>query len=69
MDAVLEQEEIDDVRIPMLKEAFLNWNPDDGFLYEYNSGFAEQTTGMKKEERCIIGNIQDKFDATNAYRE
>lgn len=51
--AVLEPEEVDDVRIPMSKETFLNWNPDDGFLYEYDNGFAEQTTGMKKEERYI----------------
>lgn len=67
--AVLEPEEVDDVRIAMSKETFLNWNPDDGFLYEYDNGFAEQTTGMKKEERYIISNIQDTFDTTNAYRE
>lgn len=67
--AVLEQEEIDDVRVPMSKEAFLDWNPDDGFLYEYDNGFAEQTTGMKKNERYIITNIQAKFSTTVAFRE
>lgn len=67
--AVLEQEEVDDVRIPMSKQAFINWNPDDGFLYEYDNGFAEQTSGMKKEERYIISNIQDKFLTTSAHSE
>lgn len=65
--ALLEQQEIDEVRTPMAKEAFLKWSPNDGFLYEYNDGFAEQTTGMKRNERHIISNIQDKFAATNAF--
>ena len=53
----------------MSKETFLNWSPDDGFLYEYDNGFAEQTTGMKRKERYVIGNIQDKFDTTQAYQQ
>ena len=65
----MEQEEVDDVRIPMSKEAFLEWNPDDGFLYEYDNGFAEQTSGMKKTERYIISNIQAKFSTTEAFRQ
>lgn len=65
--AVLEPEEVDDVRIPMSKETFLNWNPDDGFLYEYDNGFAEQTTGMKKEELYIVRNIQKKFLTTATF--
>ena len=65
----MEQEEVDDVRIPMSKEAFLEWNPDDGFLYEYDNGSAEQTSGMKKTERYIISNIQAKFSTTEAFRQ
>lgn len=64
--AVLEQEEVDDVRIPMSKQTFMNWNPDDGFLYEYDNGFAEQTSGTKKQERYITSNIQAKFVLTEA---
>ena len=67
--AVLEQEEVDDVRIPMSKQAFMNWNPDDGFLYEYDNGFAEQTSGMKNKELHIISNIQDVFATTQSSRE
>lgn len=69
--ATLEQQEaeIDEIRIPMSKETFLNWSSDDGFLYEYVNGFAEQTTGMKRKERYIISNIQDKFDTTQAYQQ
>lgn len=52
----------------MSKEALLEWNPDDGFLYEYANGFAEQTTGVNNKERYIISNIQDKFTTTNFYR-
>lgn len=66
---MLEQEEVDDVRIPMSKAAFINWNPDDGFLYEYDNGFAEQTSGMKNKEFYIISNIQDKFATTSAFLE
>ncbi|MBC7570392.1 MAG: Uma2 family endonuclease [Spirosoma sp.] len=69
--AVLEQQEreTDEVRIAMSKETFLNWSPDDGFLYEYDNGFAEQTTGMKRRERYIISNIQAKFLTTKAFGE
>lgn len=67
--AVLEQQEVKEVRIPMSKETFGNWSPDDGYLYEYDNGFAEQTTGMKRNERYIISNIQDKFLATQAFKQ
>ena len=40
--AVVEWEDVSIIRIPMSKTAFLNWNPDDGSLYEYDNGFAEQ---------------------------
>ena len=66
--AVLEQEEVDDVRIPMSKEVFMNWNPDDGFLYQYDNGFAERTSGMKNKELHITSNIQAKFVLTESFR-
>lgn len=67
--AVLEQKEVDDVRISMSKQAFMNWSPDDGFLYEYDNGFAEQTSGIKNKEFYIISNIQDTFATTSAFLE
>lgn len=69
---MLEKEEVivsTEVRIPMTKEQFLTWDADDGFLYEYDNGFAVQTTGMKKKERYIIRNIQEAFRKTTAYAE
>lgn len=55
------------IRIEMTKSEFLNWDPDDGFLYEFDAGFAEPTTGMKKEERYIVRNLQRAFKKTTAY--
>lgn len=54
-------------RIEMTRAEFLNWNPDDGVLYEFDAGFAEPTTGMKKEERYIVRNLQRAFKKTTAY--
>ena len=65
--AVVEQQDVEVVRIPMTKETFLNWSPDDGYLYEYDNGFAEPVSGMKRNERYIISNIQAKFLTTKAF--
>ena len=67
--AVLCEDEMPIVRIPMSKERFLNWNPDDDFVYEFDNGFAEPTTGMKKDERYLIINIQDKFSLLPMYQQ
>ncbi len=56
------------VGIPMSKEQFLNWNPDEGFLYEFANGLAIPTDGMKKAERYLVVNIQDKFVTSKAYQ-
>ncbi|QDK77066.1 Uma2 family endonuclease [Spirosoma sp. KCTC 42546] len=57
------------IGIPMSKQQFLNWNPDDGFLYEFENGLAIPTDGMKKAERYLVVNIQDKFAQLKAYHE
>jgi len=54
--------------IPMSKQQFLNWNGDDEFLYEFDNGIVIPTDGMKKAERYLVVNIQDKFAALDAYR-
>ena len=61
--------ETGEVRTLMTKEQFLQWNPDEGVLYEYDNGFAVQTTGTKKNERYIIRNIQEAFRKTSAFAE
>lgn len=66
---VLERQEVDVVRISMSKETFVNWSPDDDYLYEYDNGFVWQITGMKNNERHIISNIQDKFAETQAFKQ
>lgn len=57
------------VGIPMSKQRFLNWNPDDDFLYEFDNGTAIPTDGMKKAERYLTVNIQDKFATLKAYQD
>jgi Uma2 family endonuclease len=58
-----------EVGIPMSKQQFLNWNPENGFLYEFENGLAIPTNGMKKAERYLVVNIQDKFATLKAYQE
>lgn len=57
------------VGIPMTRQRFLSWNPDDGFLYEFENGLAIPTDGMKKEERYLIRNVQKAFQKTKAFQE
>lgn len=56
-------------RVPMTKAQFLAWEPEDGFLYEFDNGYAEPTTGMKKSERPLIRAIQKAFQKTAAFAE
>ena len=51
----------------MSKVDFLNWKPDDGFVYEWNNGVLEPTYGMKQEELFIIQRITRQFAKTSAY--
>ena len=62
-------DEVAVVSIPMSKQAFLNWNPDDDFLYEFDNNLAIPNAGMKKAERYLVVNIQDKFAQLKAYRD
>lgn len=69
-NSLLENEpEVADVRIPMTKAEFLNWNPDDEFLYEYDGACAEQLHAMQNTERYLVRNIQDFFVKTTAYQQ
>lgn len=57
------------VSIPMSKQAFLNWDGDDEYLYEFDNGYAIPTDGMRKEERYLVRNIQKAFRKTHAFQE
>ena len=61
--------EIADVWIPMTKADFLSWNPDDGFLYEYDGEYAEQIHATQNTERYLVRNIQKRFQQTEAFRQ
>lgn len=67
-ESLIDELEIEDVRIPMTKAEFLKWRPDDDFLYEYDGTHAEQLHAMQAAERYIVRNIQDAFVNTNAYQ-
>jgi Uma2 family endonuclease len=64
-----DEPEVAEVRIPMSKETFLRWNPENEFQYEYDNGFAEQTMGMKNIEYYLVANLEDAFYQTQAFRE
>lgn len=69
-NSLLEDEpEVADVRIPMTKAEFLNWHPDEGFLYEYDGEYAEQIHTRQNTERYFVRNIQDFFIKTSAYQQ
>ncbi len=57
------------IRIPMTKARFLNWNPDDDFLYEFDNATVEPVVAMKKAERPIVQKILRKFTQTQAYQQ
>jgi Uma2 family endonuclease len=62
------EKERNTIQLPMRKEDFLQWNPEDGFLYEYNNGFAEQKNYMEPHQLFIVKNISRKFSRTQAYQ-
>ncbi|GAB3902894.1 hypothetical protein GCM10028803_30360 [Larkinella knui] len=53
----------------MSKTDFLNWKPDDGFVYEWSNGVLEPTYGMKQDELYIIQRITRRFTGTVAYEQ
>jgi len=67
-ESQIDELEVADVRIPMTKAEFLKWNPDGGFLYEYDGAYAEQIHALQNTERYLVRNIQDAFVSTAAYQ-
>ncbi|GAB3938420.1 Uma2 family endonuclease [Larkinella terrae] len=53
----------------MSKTDFLDWSPDDGFVYEWSHGVLEPTHGMKQDELYIIQRITRRFTQTSSYQQ
>lgn len=54
--------------LPQSLEAFLEWEPNDGFKYEWNDGEIIQFTGMNKEQLYIYS-ILNKLFVRKGYTE
>ena len=53
--------------LPMTKDDFLRWESDDNYVYEFNDGVLEPTTGMRQDEMTLIQRITRRFAQTSAY--
>ena len=53
----------------MDKAAFLQWESDDNYVYEYNNGVLEPTISMKQNEVYILNAIEEQFFQIIAFRE
>ncbi|GAB4016498.1 Uma2 family endonuclease [Spirosoma koreense] len=47
--------------LPQTFEAFMNWEPNDGFKYEWNNGDIIRFSGMKKRQYFIYGGLNKLF--------
>jgi Uma2 family endonuclease len=55
--------------IPKTLEQFLQWEPNDGFKYEWNDGELIKFTGMKRKHLRLIQTLNILFDNTKAKKE
>ncbi|MFN0048810.1 MAG: Uma2 family endonuclease [Cytophagales bacterium] len=56
-------------RIPMSFDRFSDWNPKDGFKYEWKNGFAVKNgSKLKNTEMYIVINISRKFNSSKYYQ-
>lgn len=53
----------------MDKSDFLRWESDDNYVYEFNNGVLEPTTGMRQDELYLFNALEDHFFQTSAFRE
>ena len=52
----------------MTKDDFLRWESDDNYVYEYNDGVLEPTTGMRQDENYLLTNLETAFFKTSAFQ-
>ena len=50
----------------MTKADFLRWESDDNYVYEFNNGVLEPTTGMRQDENYLLTNLENRFYQTNS---
>lgn len=51
----------------MTRSAFLSWESDDNFVYEFHDGILEPTTGMRQDEHYLFSNLETAFLPTEAF--
>ncbi len=52
----------------MSKTSFLQWEPDDRYVYEYNEGILEPTFSMRQDENYLLTNIENRFFETTDFQ-
>jgi len=52
----------------MTKAEFLRWESDDNYVYEFNDGLLEPTTGMRQDENYLSTNLENVFFETASFR-
>lgn len=55
--------------VPRTLDEFINWEPNDGFKYEWNDGELIKFVGMKKKHLKLIQILSLLFDTTKAKKE
>ena len=51
----------------MTKADFLRWESDDNYVYEFNNGVLEPTTGMRQDENYLLS-LENQFFKTSAFQ-
>ena len=51
----------------MSKAGFLQWEPDDMYVYEYNEGVLEPAFSMRQDENYLLTNIENQFFKTTDF--
>ena len=52
----------------MPKADFLRWQSDDNYVYEYNNGTLDPTTGMRQDENYLLTNLENAFFDTASFQ-
>lgn len=52
----------------MTKAAFLRWESDDNYIYEFNKGVLEPTTGIRQDEDYLLTNPENQFYQMKSFR-
>ena len=52
----------------MTKAEFLRWESDDNYVYEFNDGILEPTTGMRQDENYLFSTLENTFFQTASFR-